>query len=63
MVSNTKSNLNTILKPKSLYISRTVSNFYGAEIEIWAGFGPVGNTEKINLGRLGTTFEDAFFMF
>jgi hypothetical protein len=23
-----------------------VSNFYGAEIKIWAGFGPVGNTEK-----------------
>ena len=24
---------------------------YGTEIEIWAGFGPVGNTEK-KLGRL-----------
>ena len=23
-----------------------VSNFYGTGIEIWAGFGPVGNTEK-----------------
>ena len=23
-----------------------MSNFYGTEIEIWAGFGPVGNTEK-----------------
>jgi hypothetical protein len=23
-----------------------VSNFYGTEIMIWAGFGPVGNTEK-----------------
>ena len=22
------------------------SNFYGTEIEIWAGFGPVGRTEK-----------------
>ena len=31
---------------KSLYISRAVSNFYGTEIEIWAGFGPVGNNEK-----------------
>ena len=30
---------------KSLYISSTVSNFYRTEIEIWAGFGPVGNTE------------------
>ena len=25
-----------------------MSNFYGTEIEIWAGFGPVGNTEKKN---------------
>jgi hypothetical protein len=23
-----------------------VSNFYGAEIDNWAGFGLVGNTEK-----------------
>ena len=35
-----------MLLPKSLYISRAVSNFYGAEIEIWAGFGSVGITEK-----------------
>ena len=33
---------------KSLYISSAVSNFYDTEIEIWTGFGPVGNTEKIN---------------
>ena len=39
------------LYSKSLYISPAVSNFYGTGIEIWAGFGPVGNTEK-NLGRL-----------
>ena len=26
-----------------------VSNFYGTEVEIWAGFGPVGNTENIFL--------------
>ena len=25
-----------------------MSNFYGTEIELWAGFGPVGNTEKKN---------------
>ena len=37
-----------ILLPKSICISRAVSNFYGTEIEIWAGFGPVGNTEKKN---------------
>ena len=34
--------------PKSLYISWVLSNFYGTKIEIWAGFGPVGNTEKNN---------------
>ena len=22
-----------------------MNNFYGTDIEIWAGFGPVGNTE------------------
>ena len=35
-----------LLLPKSLYISPAVTNFYGTEIEIFAGFGPVGNTEK-----------------
>ena len=34
------------LYPKSLYISRAMRNFYGKEIEIWAGFWPVGSTEK-----------------
>ena len=34
------------LLPKSLYRSRTGRHFYGTENEIWAGFGPVGNTEK-----------------
>jgi hypothetical protein len=38
--------MNFVLNPKSLYISRDVSNFYGTEIEIWAGFGPLDNTEK-----------------
>ena len=33
---------------KSLYISHAVSIFYGTKIEIWASFGPVGNTEKTN---------------
>ena len=36
----------THMKPKSLYISRAMCIFYGTEIEIWAGFGPVSNTEK-----------------
>ena len=28
-----------------------VSSFYGSEIEIWAGFGPVGNAGK-KLGQI-----------
>ena len=35
-----------MIQPKSLHISRTVSNFYGTEIEIWAGIGPFGSNEK-----------------
>ena len=35
-----------VMQAKSLNISHAVSNFYGTEIQIWAGFGPVGNTEK-----------------
>ena len=34
---------------KSLYISRVVSNFYGAEIEISAGLGPDDSTAKRDL--------------
>ena len=33
---------------------------HGTEVEIWTGFGPVGNTEK-KLGRLRATFEGVFF--
>ena len=43
-----------------LYISCVVSNFYETEIEIWAGFGPVGNTEK-KLGPIMTNFWGRFF--
>ena len=35
------------MEQSTLYISPAVSNFYGTGIEIWARFGPVGNTEKI----------------
>ena len=42
---------------KSLYISQAVSNFYGTEIEIWAGFGPVGITEKKIWAFLGRFFQ------
>ena len=41
---------------KSLYISHAVSNFYGTGIEIWAGFGPVGNTEKKSWGPIMSNF-------
>ena len=34
------------LPTRSLYRSRAGSYFYGTEYEIWADFGPVGNTEK-----------------
>ena len=30
------------------YLARAGSYFYGTEYEIWADFGPVGNTEKKN---------------
>ena len=55
---------------KSLYISRAVSNFYETEIEIWAGFGPVGNNEKNNwadyeqlLRPVFSCFHGQFFFF
>ena len=41
---------------KSLYITHPVSNFYETEIEIWTGFGPVGNTEKKKIGPIMSTF-------
>ena len=31
---------------KSVYRSHKRSHFYGREYEIWADFGPIGNTEK-----------------
>ena len=43
-----------LVYPKSLYRSRARSHFYGAD------FGPVGNTEKKNWGRLWPTFEAGF---
>ena len=43
----------TELFAKSLYRSRAGNHFYGTEYDIWADFGPVGNTEKKSiLGRL-----------
>ena len=36
-----------------------MGDFHGTGIEIWAGFGPVGNNEK----KIETIFEASFFMF
>ena len=35
------------LASKSLYRSRAESHFYGTENVIWAGYGPIGNNEKM----------------
>ena len=43
---STKDCLNFGTGTKSLYISHSVTNFYGTEIEISAGFWPFGSTEK-----------------
>ena len=40
------SNSDTYCYAKSLYRSRAVRHFYWIEYEIWADFGPVGNTGK-----------------
>ena len=40
-------------QPKSLYRSRAGRHFNGTENVIWAGFGPVGNTEK----KFGVDYE------
>ena len=48
---------------KSLYKSCAGRHFYGRENVIWAGFGPVGNTEKKMLGQLWATFEAYFSCF
>ena len=42
--------------PKSFYKSRGGRHFYGTENEIWASFGPVGNTEKKNCFQGGKKF-------
>ena len=47
---------------KSLYISHSVSNFYGIKIEILAGFGAVRNVLKKN-GRIISIFRSVFSCF
>ena len=43
---------NIAQESKSLHRSRAGRHFCGTENEIWAGFGPVGNTEKKDWGLL-----------
>ena len=40
---------------KSLYRSHVGSHFYGKKCEIWADFGPVGNTEN-KIGPIMSNF-------
>jgi hypothetical protein len=50
--------------PKSLNISRAVSNFYGTEFEIWVGFWASWQyVLKKNLSQLSETFDGGYFMF
>ena len=37
-----------------------MGDFYGTRIEIWAGFGPVGTTEK-KIGSIMSNFSGRFF--
>ena len=60
MYYNPASQPSPYIYPKSLHISRAVSNFYGTEIKIWAGFGSVGNTEK-KIGPKMSNFRGRFF--
>ena len=46
----------TELFAKSLYRSRAGNHFYGTEYDIWADFGPVGNTEKTSFGPIMSNF-------
>ena len=39
-----------------------MSNYYRTEIEIWAGFGPIGKTEKKNLADYEQLLRVVFFM-
>ena len=46
-----------------LYRNCAGSHLYGTEYEIWADFGPVGNTEKKNWAVKYSTFEGVFLSF
>ena len=55
--------VSSMLVPKSLYICRAVSNFYGTEFEIWVDFELVGSTENCPTyyKLLLATFQGIFF--
>ena len=53
--------INVNAHPKSLYISPAESKSYGTGIEIWAGFGPVGDTEKKGSGPIMSNCWGCFF--
>ena len=38
-----------------------MGDFYGTGIEIWAGFGPIGSTEKKGSGPIMSNFLGWFF--
>ena len=44
--SRTEHHPAALLQPKSLFVSRVVSQFFWTKFEIWAGFGPIGSTEN-----------------
>jgi hypothetical protein len=50
-----------VLKSKSLYRSPAVRDIYETGIEIWAGFGPIGSTEKKEVGPIMSKFGGWFF--
>ena len=50
-----------VVRAKLLYISRTVSNSYGTEFEIWAGLWLVGSTKTAQPNLLLTDFAGSFF--
>jgi hypothetical protein len=56
-----RTNFPLTVRPQSLYRSRAGRHFYGAENEICAGFGLIGNTEKKNWGPIMSNFWGCFF--
>jgi hypothetical protein len=48
--------------PKSIYIIRAVSHFYGTEFDIWAGLGRLAVLKMAELKLKYATFEVSFFL-